>query len=50
MTYVAIALIGWGVNAMLTPPPRPVCYVIEPYGKGEISKPVWCDEVAEEGA
>ena len=44
------SLISWGVNALLTPPPpppppeRPVFYVIEPFDKGELITPVWCDE------
>lgn len=48
LTYVGIAVIGWSVNKLLTPdppPPRPICYVTEPYGAGELSTPVWCDEV-----
>lgn len=45
VTYATIALISWGVNALLTPPPRPICYVIEPHGDGQLSTPVWCDEV-----
>ncbi len=48
LTYVGIAVIGWCVNAALTPdppPPRTICYVTEPYGAGELSTPVWCDEV-----
>lgn len=44
----AAAFVSWGVNALLTPdppPPRPICYVIEPHGDGQLSTPVWCDEV-----
>lgn len=45
LTYVGIALIGWSVNTMLAPDPRPICYMTEPHGDGELSTPVWCDEV-----
>jgi hypothetical protein len=41
------SFISWGVNTLLTPeppPPRPVCHYIEPYGEGQLSTPVWCDE------
>ncbi|NLQ17544.1 hypothetical protein HGG82_07870 [Marinomonas sp. M1K-6] len=44
----AAALVSWGVNTLLAPeppPPRPICYVIEPHGDGQLSTPVWCDEV-----
>ena len=43
----AAALVSWGVNTLLTPeqpPHRPICYVTEPHGTGELITPVWCDE------
>lgn len=43
----AAALMSWAVNFALTPEPEPerrVCYYIKPYGDGELSTPVWCDE------
>lgn len=44
------SLISWGVDTLLTPTPpppepqRPICQYIEPYGEGQLSTPVWCDE------
>lgn len=47
VVLAAAALVSWSVNTLLTPEPPPqrtVCHYSEPYGDGELSTPVWCDE------